>query len=36
MDEFFEWKTAHAVEDPLDEETSLNGESAAQSATVPA
>jgi len=36
MDEFFEWKTAHAVEDVLDGETSLKGESAAQSATVPA
>jgi putative transposase len=36
MDEFFEWKTAHAVEDALDEEPSLNGEPATRSATVPA
>jgi hypothetical protein len=36
MDEYFEWKTNHAVEDTLDEETSFNGEVTAQSATVPA
>ncbi|MCS3651112.1 transposase-like protein [Salinibacter ruber] len=36
MDEFFEWKTAHAVEDALDEEPSLNGEPATRSAAVPA
>jgi transposase-like protein len=36
MDEYFEWKTDHAVKDALDEETSLNGEPTAQSATVPA
>jgi putative transposase len=36
MDEYFEWKTDHAVEDALDEETSLNGKPTAQSATVPA
>ncbi|MCS3635850.1 hypothetical protein GGP57_003191 [Salinibacter ruber] len=36
MDEYFEWKTDHAVENTLDEPTSLNGEPTAQSATVPA
>ena len=36
MDEYFEWKTDHAFEDALDEETSLNGEVTAQSATAPA
>jgi hypothetical protein len=36
MNEHFEWKTDHAVEDTPDEETSLNGEPTAQSATVPA
>jgi transposase-like protein len=36
MDEYFEWKTDHAVEDALDEEISLNGKPTAQSATVPA
>ncbi len=36
MDEYFEWKTDRSVEATLDEETSLNGELSAQSATVPA
>jgi transposase-like protein len=36
MDEYFEWRTDRSVEDALDEETSLNGEATAQSATVPA
>ncbi len=35
MDEYFGWKTDHAVENPLDEPTSLNGEATAQSTTVP-
>ncbi len=36
MDEYFEWRTDRSVEDALDEETSLNGEPPAQTATVPA
>ncbi|MCS3827797.1 transposase-like protein [Salinibacter ruber] len=36
MDEYFEWKTDRSVEATPDEETSLNGELSAQSATVPA
>ncbi|MCS4041583.1 transposase-like protein [Salinibacter ruber] len=36
MDEYFEWRTDRSVEDALDEETSLNGEATAQSATGPA
>jgi len=36
MDESFEWRAARSVEDDLDEETSLNGEPTARSATVPA
>lgn len=36
MDEYFEWRTDRSVEDALDEETSLNGEPTAQTATVPA
>jgi transposase-like protein len=36
MDEYFEWKADHTIENALDEETSSNGEPAAQSATVPA
>ena len=36
MDKYFEWKTDRSVEATLDEETSLNGELSAQSATVPA
>ncbi|MCS4048034.1 transposase-like protein [Salinibacter ruber] len=35
MDEYFGWKTDHAVENPLDGSTSLNGEATAQSTTVP-
>ncbi len=36
MDKYFEWKADHEIENTLDEETSPNGEPAAQSATVPA
>ena len=36
MDEYFEWRTDRSVEDAFAEPTSLNGEPAAQSATVPA
>ena len=36
MDEYFEWSADRSVEDALDEETSLNGELTARSATVPA
>jgi transposase-like protein len=36
MDEYFEWRADRSVEDDLDEETSLNGESTARSATVSA
>jgi transposase-like protein len=36
MNEYFEWKTDHTVEDALDEQTSFNGEAAVRSATVPA
>jgi len=36
MDEYFEWRTDHTVENALGEETTLNGEPAARSATVPA
>ena len=36
MDKYFEWKADHGIENTLDEETSPNGEPAAQSATVPA
>ena len=36
MGKYFEWKTDRSVEDVLDEESSLNGEPTAQSATVPA
>jgi hypothetical protein len=30
MDEYFEWKANHAIENALDEETSLNRKSTAQ------
>ena len=30
MDEYFEWKADHAIENALDEETSLNRKSTAQ------
>jgi transposase-like protein len=36
MDEYFEWSADRSVEDALDEETSLNREPTARSATVPA
>jgi hypothetical protein len=36
MDEYFEWRTDRSVDEALDEETLLNGEPAARSATVPA
>ncbi len=36
MDEYFEWRTDRSVEEDLGEQTSLNGESTAQPATVPA
>jgi len=36
MDEYFDWRTNQPDEQALGEEVSLNGESAAQSATVPA
>jgi len=36
MDEYFEWRTDQSVEEDLDEQASLNGESIARSATVPA
>ena len=36
MEEYFEWRTDRSDEDALDEPTSLNGESTAQPATVPA
>jgi transposase-like protein len=36
MDEYFEWRSDRSVDEALDEETSLNGEPAARSATVPA
>ena len=36
MDEYFEWRTGQSVEETLDEQTSLNGEATARSATVPA
>jgi hypothetical protein len=36
MDEYFECRTGQSVEETLDEQTSLNGEATARSATVPA
>jgi hypothetical protein len=36
LDEYFEWSADRSVEDALDEETSLNREPTARSATVPA
>ena len=36
MDEYFEWRTDRSDEYALDKPTSLNGESAARSATAPA
>ncbi|MCS3613249.1 hypothetical protein GGP66_003269 [Salinibacter ruber] len=36
MDEYFEWRTDQSVEEDLGEQTSLNGEPTARSATVPA
>jgi hypothetical protein len=36
MDEYFEWRIDQPDEESLGEEASLNGELAAQSATVPA
>ena len=36
MDEYFEWRADRSAEDASDEQTSLNGEPTARSATVPA
>jgi hypothetical protein len=36
MDEYFEWKSDHAIENALNEETSLNRKSTAQPTAAPA